>query len=41
MEHATGLHCGGKFGVMSALLGIKFLVSKIRNREGCHPLEMK
>lgn len=23
------------------LLGIKFLVSKIRNREGCHPLGMK
>lgn len=30
-----------EFGVMTALLGIKFLVSKIRNREGCRPLGMK
>lgn len=30
-----------EFGVMTALLGIKFLVSKIRNRESCRPLGTK
>lgn len=45
MHSLNGIHprlfTGAEFDVMTMLLGIKFLVSEIRNREGCHPLEMK